>query len=208
MYTYAESGGPPLDSLSMGEITVAESRILDAVDVPRMVASLVELVRVPSITGTAAESELQQRSAGVAAWGLDVDTWRLDLDALRADPRFPGTEAGGWRATGWSRPPAGNARTGAAGARGRRADRRPGQVGRLGPVLRRHPGPGRGFLHGRGACDMKAGVAANAAVVRTLAAQGLVLTRPLAVHTVVSEEDGGLGAFATSTRPHRRCLQS
>ena len=32
-------------------------------------------------------------------------------------------------------------------------------------------GAGRGYLHGRGACDMKAGVAANAAVVRTLAEQ-------------------------------------
>ena len=40
-------------------------------------------------------------------------------------------------------------------------------------------------------------MAANAAVVRTLAAQGVALERPLAVHTVVSEEDGGLGAFAT-----------
>ena len=69
----------------------------------------------------------------------------------------------------------------------------------FGAVVR---GAGAGVLHGRGACDMKAGVAANAAVVRTLAAEGVRLDRPLAVHTVISEEDGGLGAFATLARGH------
>src|SRR6187431_2816267 len=78
----------------MTELTAAEARILDALDVPRMVASLVELVRVPSVTGTDAESELQRRQAGsLADLGFDVDEWKLDLDALRADPDFPGTEA-------------------------------------------------------------------------------------------------------------------
>jgi acetylornithine deacetylase len=32
---------------------------------------------------------------------------------------------------------------------------------------------------------------------------GVVLDRPFAVHSVVSEEDGGLGAFATMLRGHR-----
>jgi acetylornithine deacetylase len=50
---------------------------------------------------------------------------------------------------------------------------------------------------------MKAGVAANLAVVRTLRAAGVQLERPLAVHCVVGEEDGGLGAFATLRRGHR-----
>jgi acetylornithine deacetylase len=60
-----------------------------------------------------------------------------------------------------------------------------------------------GLLLGRGACDMKAGVAANLAVTRTLYAAGVALERPLAVHCVVGEEDGGLGAFATLRRGHR-----
>jgi acetylornithine deacetylase len=50
---------------------------------------------------------------------------------------------------------------------------------------------------------MKAGVAANLAVVRTLRAAGIELERPLGVHCVVGEEDGGLGAFATLRRGHR-----
>lgn len=58
-------------------------------------------------------------------------------------------------------------------------------------------------VHGRGACDMKAGVSANLAVARALVASGMTLERPFAVHAVVSEEDGGLGAFATMLRGHR-----
>jgi acetylornithine deacetylase len=50
---------------------------------------------------------------------------------------------------------------------------------------------------------MKAGVAANLAVARALVASGVELERPFAVHAVVSEEDGGLGAFATMLRGHR-----
>lgn len=50
---------------------------------------------------------------------------------------------------------------------------------------------------------MKAGIAANLAVVRALRAAEVTLERPLAVHSVMSEEDGGLGAFATMLRGHR-----
>jgi acetylornithine deacetylase len=59
-----------------------------------------------------------------------------------------------------------------------------------------------GALYGRGASDMKAGVAANLGVLRTLHAAGVRLERPLAVHCVIGEEDGGLGAFATLRRGH------
>ena len=59
-----------------------------------------------------------------------------------------------------------------------------------------------GVLHGRGACDMKAGVAATLAVARALHRSGVRTDRRLALHSVVSEEDGGLGAFATLRRGH------
>ncbi len=59
-----------------------------------------------------------------------------------------------------------------------------------------------GVVHGRGACDMKAGAAANLAVARALVTSGVVLERPFAMHSVISEEDGGLGAFATMLRGH------
>jgi acetylornithine deacetylase len=50
---------------------------------------------------------------------------------------------------------------------------------------------------------MKAGVATNMAVARALVASGVTLERPFAIHAVISEEDGGLGAFATMLRGHR-----
>jgi len=75
-------------------LTDAQTRALDALDEDEVIATLVDLVRVPSVTGTDAESELQHRQAALfETEGLEVDTWQLDLEALRADPRFPGTEA-------------------------------------------------------------------------------------------------------------------
>jgi acetylornithine deacetylase len=186
----------------MRELTVAEDRILEALDVRRMVASLMELVRVPSVTGTDAESELQQRQAGsLADMGFDVDEWKLDLDALRADPDFPGTEAP--RLEGY-----GVAAT--YGGDGVPALALQGHVDVV-PTGDLHKWPGGDpfsgrivgdVLHGRGACDMKAGVAANLAVARAIVSSGVRLERPFAVHAVVSEEDGGLGAFATMRRGH------
>jgi len=59
-----------------------------------------------------------------------------------------------------------------------------------------------GVLFGRGACDMKAGLAVNLEVVRAIRRSGVRLERPLGFHAVVGEEDGGIGAFATMRRGH------
>ena len=58
-------------------------------------------------------------------------------------------------------------------------------------------------IFGRATVDMKAWVAANFAVAKALLSSRITLERPFAVHQVVSEEDGGLGAFATIRRGHR-----
>jgi acetylornithine deacetylase len=194
-----------LDSaVSAANGTAAEQRVLDAIDEQALVQELVDLIRVPSITGTDAESELQHRQAGqLRELGFDVDAWTFDLAELYAHPEFPGTEAP--RAEGY----------GVAGTLGAQ-DAAPALVlqghvdvvptGDLDKWVDRDPWSGAirdGVVHGRGACDMKAGTAANLAVARALVASGVVLERPFAVHSVVSEEDGGLGAFATMLRGHR-----
>ncbi|MGG5257799.1 ArgE/DapE family deacylase [Phycicoccus avicenniae] len=182
-------------------LSETETRVLAALDEDELVASLVALVRVPSVTGTAAEGEVQHLLAGwFAQAGLEVDLWSEDLEAVRADPGFPGTEAP--REEAW----------GLVGTT-------PGE-GTPGLVLQGHvdvvpvgdPAAWAhdpfaavvrdGRLHGRGACDMKAGVAANLAVARALHRSGVRLARRLALHSVVGEEDGGLGAFATLRRGH------
>jgi acetylornithine deacetylase len=188
--------------------TPAEARILEAIDDDALVHELVDLIRVPSITGTDAESELQHRHAQqLRELGFDVDAWKFDLDDLYADPGFPGIEAERHEGYGVVATIGGAA----AGADAAPALVLQGHVdvvptGDLDKWVDRDPWSGAirdGIVHGRGACDMKAGSAANLAVARALVASGVTLERPFAVHSVVSEEDGGLGAFATMLRGHR-----
>lgn len=183
-------------------VSAVEARILDAIDEERLVQSLVDLIRVPSVTGTDAESDLQHdQAAQLGELGFEVDAWKLDLEALRAHPDFPGTEAD--RLEGYGV-------VGTLGGSGEPALVLQGHVdvvptGDLDKWVDRDPWSGAitdGIVHGRGACDMKAGSATNLAVARALVDSGVVLERPFAVHSVVSEEDGGLGAFATMLRGH------
>ena len=76
------------------ELTAAHRKVLDAIDEAWMVSRLRDLITVPSVTGTDAESELQNRMArDFEAFGLDVDLWKLDLAELESDPDYPGAEA-------------------------------------------------------------------------------------------------------------------
>ncbi len=58
------------------------------------------------------------------------------------------------------------------------------------------------LVHGRGACDMKAGLAAHLSALAAIRAAGIRLRGRVAAHFVVGEEDGGLGAFGTLRRGH------
>ncbi|MBP6997179.1 MAG: ArgE/DapE family deacylase [Phycicoccus sp.] len=185
------------------DLTAVECRVLEAIDEAALVADLVHLVRVPSVTGSDAEADLQhQHGARLAELGFDVDLWDFDLEALTAHPDFPGTEAPRTQGYGlaatlgpWGTP--------ALVLQGHVDVVPTGDVDKWGggdPWSGAITGT---TLRGRGACDMKAGAAVNLAVAHALVASGVNLARPLAVHSVVSEEDGGLGAFATMLRGHR-----
>jgi acetylornithine deacetylase len=188
----------------MAELTAAEARVLDAVDETWVVDRLTRLVAVPSIGGTAAESEVQHL---VADWleELDcaVDRWEIDLDEAATAPDAPGQEVA--RTEAW----------GVVGTMAGAEDGRPALVlsghtdvvppGDVGlwdgdPFV---PRLADGALHGRGACDMKGGVVASLAALAAVRTAGIRLVRPLAVHSVVGEEDGGLGAWAALRRGHR-----
>jgi len=181
----------------------AELAVLDAIDEQGVVEELVRSIRVPSLTGSDAESAEQlERASALTRLGFDVDTWSLDLPALTAHPDFPGTEAPRTDGLGV---------VGVLGPAGVPALVLQGHVdvvptGDLAKWVDRDPFSGAvrgGAVHGRGACDMKAGCAVNLGVARALAVSGVRLERPFAVHSVISEEDGGLGAFATVVRGHR-----
>nr|WP_294694126.1 ArgE/DapE family deacylase [uncultured Friedmanniella sp.] len=187
-------------------LTATEAAALAAVDELATVATLRDLLAVPSVGGSDAESEIQAVLARrLTELGLRVDHWPLDLAALRDSPGYPGEEV---------------ERTEAWGLAGR-TDGLDGEDPLPALVLQAHvdvvpPGDRAAWsgdpftpthdgddLVGRGSNDMKGGLAAVLAAVAAVRASGAELVRPLAVHCVVGEEDGGLGAFATLQRGHR-----
>ena len=132
--------------------------------------------------------------------GLDVDLWEIDFGALAEHPAFSMEVP---RATG----------LGVVGTTGDGdgptlmlnghvdvvpiGDRRQWTVNPWAATIR------NGVVLGRGACDMKGGLAAALAALRALVAGRVTLAGRVALHSVVAEEDGGAGTLATILRGHR-----
>jgi len=174
---------------------VVADGLADTLDRAKLLADLQALVRIPSITGSE-EAVAAWAAAALGALGLSVEVVTPDPASIRADPDWPGEEMP--RAS------------------------LPVVIGRAGPsdgrrvILSGHldvvpPGdlgtwttdPWAGDLrdgrvYGRGANDMKAGVAAILAAVRALGEAGELarLAGELVVALVPSEEDGGQGTLA------------
>ncbi|MGZ5367207.1 MAG: ArgE/DapE family deacylase [Aeromicrobium sp.] len=169
------------------------------IDLDALERDIREIIAYPSVGGSDAEVEVQQWCADkLAEAGLDVDHWQLDLNDLRTADDYPGEEVErleAWGVVGVSGPgePAlilnGHVDVVPPGDLAAWADADPYAV---------RERDGRWF--GRGACDMKAGVVAMIAAAR--AVRELDLERPFAIHTVIGEEDGGLGTFAALHRGH------
>jgi acetylornithine deacetylase len=182
-------------------LTRAESDTLAAVDEAAIATTLPELLAIPSVTGTAAESQAQHWLARrLRGLGLDVDLWSMDLPALQGDADFPGFEAPrdeAWGLVGVT----GEGDGPTVILQGHVDVVPPGDLARWegDPFTPRTVG---GVVHGRGACDMKAGLVANLAALAAIKASGVRLRGRVAAHCVVSEEDGGLGAFGTLRRGH------
>ena len=167
----------------------------EAVDPAALAEDLAALIRLPSVTGDedAIAASLADR---LEALGLEVEIFHPDPAAVREDPDWPGEEVA--RST------------------------LPVVIGRAGvPGLARIVLSGHmdvvpigdpatwttdpfgaevrdGAMYGRGACDMKGGVAAILGAVRALGACGALthLRGELVVAFVPSEEDGGQGSLA------------
>ncbi len=166
-----------------------------------LVAGLQELLKIPSVTGTAAESEAQHRVEGLLRTaGMDTDLWRIDLAAITADPQFPGMEAP--RDEAWGLTGAWGGDSGPTIVLNGHIDVvPPGQVGWTVDPWAGQVRAGR--VYGRGACDMKAGLVCQLAAVRALREAGVRLRGRVLLESVAGEEDGGLGTFATLRRGYR-----
>lgn len=178
-----------------------ERRVLDAIDRDGLVATLQRLIACPSLGGSDAEQEVQRIAAAeMAVQGLTVDVADIDIAALEGHVGFPGQEV---------------ARSAAVAVQGT-------YTGGNGPrlILNGHldvvpvgdpaawhddPWGGsvrRGRVFGRGACDMKGGVATIIHAAGAIIRSGVRLRGALAVQTVIGEEDGGLGSFDAALRHH------
>lgn len=169
---------------------------VDAVDATRAAADLERLVAFPSITGS--EELIQDEMARLMAEiGLEVQRVATDPVAFAADPDFPGSEM---------------PRTTLPVVIGRLGGVRPGpKVVLVGHVDVVPPGDpdtwttdpfspriSDGNLYGRGACDMKGGVASILAALRALVVSGASerFRGEILFASVPSEEDGGQGMLA------------
>lgn len=167
----------------------------DAVDGPAVARELSELVRIRSITGDedAAMFDLADR---LEAAGFAVEIFHPSPADIRADPAWPGEEV--------SR----GSLTVVLGRVGRPGGRRLILSGHADVVPAGNPatwtadpwaGETRdGSCYGRGACDMKGGIAAILGAARSLRDTGALerLGGELVVALVPSEEDGGQGTLA------------
>ncbi len=178
-----------------GRLSSRERALVGAIDATRVEAELRSLVRTPSITGDeTAVMDLGARLLGEA--GARVERFDADPATIEADPDHPGAEM---------------PRTTlplAFGRLGRRGGRRLVLAGHLDVVPVGDPATWTvdpwaaevrdGTMYGRGACDMKGGVASILAAVRALVVSGAAdeLAGEVLVALVPSEEDGGSGMLA------------
>ena len=188
--------------MTTSELSPAVADALSAITPDRLVTVLQELLAVPTITGTDAESAGQHAMAGrLEAMGLETDLWQIDLDHTLRVPGFPGLEAPRTQAWGVvaTTPQTGDGPTLVLNGHL--------DVVPLGDLTAWTVDPWAGLtrdgrVYGRGACDMKGGLACALVALEVLRSEAVSLRGRVALHSVVSEEDGGLGTFATLLRGH------
>jgi len=183
-----------------------EQKALASLDEQGLIKALRDLVRIPSATGqeAAAQNWLAQQ---MRHFGLDVDLWDIDVAELQRHPQFPGMEVdrGKDRAVGlvatWRR------EAGAASGRRLVFNGHIDVVPEGDLASWQHEPWGAdlvdGRIYGRGACDMKGGLMAALFAIKAIKDSSVPIDGSLMVQSVIGEEDGGIGTFASLLRGHR-----
>lgn len=178
----------------------ARNRILNTVDAGRdkAIKFLQEMVTIPSVTGD--EGRIQSFLFNyLNELGLEVDMWESDWEALKKHPGYIPVDrgyegrpniVGTWKGTGGGRSLLLNGHT----------DVIP--VGN-GEGWSDNPWSAKvkdGRLYGRGACDMKSGVASHILAVDFLKNAGFRLKGDVLINIVIDEEVSGHGTLDTVIR--------
>lgn len=170
--------------------------VLDAVDEQRLVALLSDLIAVPSLSGD--ETAGQQRVGELlAAIGVDVTKWDIDVDALS---RHDWYSAEVERSTALGVLAAYGGDDGPSLLLNGHVDVVPPGTSSDWTTPPFEPVVRDGRVYGRGACDMKGGLAAALHALEVLVALDVPLAGRISLASVVGEEDGGCGTLALLDR--------
>jgi acetylornithine deacetylase len=187
-------------------LSLVEQIALAALDEQGLIRAIRDLVRIPSITGQegAAQHWLAQH---MRQNGLDVDLWNIDVAELQKHPQFPGMEVNrsDFEAVGlvgaWQR------ETHALNGKRLVFNGHIDVVPEGDHANWQHEPWGaelvNGRIYGRGACDMKSGLLAALFAVKAIIDADVTITGSLMVQSVIGEEDGGIGTFASLLRGHK-----
>jgi acetylornithine deacetylase len=188
-------------------LTEIEKEALSALDELRLIDAFRDLLRIQSLTGQEASA---QRWLGhhMSQLGLDVDLWMIDVASLQKYPQFPGMEVdrskneavglvGTWLGTGGG---------------DRLRHKRFVFNGHIDVVPEGDHANWKydpwgaelvdGRIYGRGACDMKGGLMAALYAIKAIMDADIPINGSLMIQSVIGEEDGGIGTFASLLRGH------
>ena len=192
-----------MSAISSPNSVVNVARVDHAVDAlaPELIAIAQSLVRIPSVSGN---EQVAQRTiaAKYESLGLETDIFAASREAIESHPAFcddaiPFVDrlnvVGRWRGKGGGRSLIVN---------GHMDVVPPGDLAKW----TRDPWSGDidgDRLYGRGACDMKSGLASAAFAVRALQSLGVELRGDVLLQSVIGEETGGVGSLTTIVRGYR-----
>lgn len=176
-----------------------EERVLAAINLDDLLAFLNRLVSFPSLGGH--ESDIQRFIAAyLRDLGMEVDVWTLDFAALSQHPAFSteidraeGLGVVGTMGTGEGKALIFNGHIDVVPA----GDLANWQY----PPWQATVADGR--VYGRGALDMKGGLACAIFAAKAIHDAGITLKGKLMIESVIGEEDGGVGTLAAVVRGYK-----
>jgi acetylornithine deacetylase len=188
----------------MSTVTTDEQRILDEIDrgFDAQIAFLQGLVRCPSVRG--AEHTVQDYVFdALAKRGYAMDRWRVSEDDIKDHPGFSPIAVScenAWVVVGTHRP---STTTGRSLIMNAHIDIVPPGPTDMWSTPPYDPVIRDGWMYGRGAADMKAGLACNIYALDAIRRAGFEPAATIHVQSVPEEESTGNGTLATSVRGYR-----